>query len=517
MSLHGASGAGAPLRRHALPAALALGLLADALVRAPGRPGLGAAAWALAAILVSAWLLGRRAEPSSWETRWCLGGALGFACALALRDAPALAAFGLLSAVLLLALAAGRGASAWVGRATPGDLAFAAMRVGALVAAGPLGWGRAVEGGEVSARWRRWAVTLARGTLLALPAALLLTTLLASADPVFAVLVQDVVRIDVAALIDQAAFALAAAWLAAGYLRALLVPDAAFVARLRVPRLALAPAEISVALWTLNLLFGAFVAVQLRYLFGGADLVEVTPGLTYAEYARRGFFELVAAATLVVPILLIADWAAGGGVGAGDLGSGAASGSGAAATSARRVLRTTMLVLVGLLLAVLASAAYRMALYQQAYGLTELRLYVSVFIGWLAFVFAWLAYTVRRERRERFASGAVVAGLACVGLLHVLNPHAVIARVNLERAVAGAAYDLGYLQSLGADAVPTLVAHLHRLPEAERCRVAGLLEARWSGARPGGWRTWNLGDWRARRMVAAGTQPPGCAAPAGWP
>jgi hypothetical protein len=67
---------------------------------------------------------------------------------------------------------------------------------------------------------------------------------------------------------------------------------------------------VSVALWILNLLFLGFMAVQLRYLFGGADLVEVTAGLGYAEYARRGFFELVATAALVVPILLVADWAA---------------------------------------------------------------------------------------------------------------------------------------------------------------------------------------------------------------
>src|SRR5688572_31274949 len=71
------------------------------------------------------------------------------------------------------------------------------------------------------------------------------------------------------------------------------------------------------------------MAVQLRYLFGGADLVELTPGLSYAEYARRGFFELVAATALVVPILLLADW-----VVAPDT------------SRSRNVLRATMLVLV---------------------------------------------------------------------------------------------------------------------------------------------------------------------------
>jgi hypothetical protein len=250
---------------------------------------------------------------------------------------------------------------------------------------------------------------------------------------------------------------------------------------------------VSVALWILNLLFLSFMAVQLRYLFGGANLVEVTPGLTYADYARRGFFELVAASALVVPILLVADWAA------------------ARNTSRPRItLRATMLVLVVLLVGVIASAAYRMRLYQQAYGLTEQRLYVSVFIVWLTSVLGWLVFTVLRDHRERFALGSIVSGLVCIAALHVLNPHALIARVNIDRAAVGKEYDGNYLRTLSADAVPVIVARLDSLPDAERCRYARMLEERWRGERPGGWRTWNLSDWRARRLVAPLTVPPAC-------
>jgi hypothetical protein len=252
-----------------------------------------------------------------------------------------------------------------------------------------------------------------------------------------------------------------------------------------VPRPAFAAAEVTVALWVLNLLFLGFMAVQLRYLFGGADLIEVTAGLTYAEYARRGFFELVATTALVVPILLLADWAAAPGT----------PRSGAA-------LRATTLVLVVLLLGVIASAAYRMRLYQEAYGLTELRLYVSMVIVWLVAVLGWLVLTVLRGRRERFASGAIIAGLACIAALHLLNPDALIVRVNIGRAAAGAEYDGTYLQTLSADAVPAILGRLDELPEGERCSVVRMLEERWSGERPGGWRTWNLSDWRARRLVA---------------
>ena len=398
--------------------------------------------------------------------------------------------FSLFAAVALLLMAAGRAAAAWASRAQVSDVAFAVLRVAVLCAAGPLGWGRGAP--DPSVRASGWARTIARGTVMALPALLVLTALLMSADPVFERMINDAFLINLEPLVEHLVFAAVIAWLTAGYLRAFLVRDDEVMSRLRVPQPAVAAAEVSVALWILNLLFVGFMAVQLRYLFGGADLVEVTAGLSYAEYARRGFFELVATAALVVPILLLADWAA------------------ALDTSrSRAMLRATSLVLVVLLVGVIASAAYRMRLYQDAYGLTEQRLYVSVVIVWLTAVLGWLVLTVLSGRREQFAFGSIIAGLACIAALHVLNPHALIARVNIGRAAAGAEYDGTYLRGLSADAVPAILARLDQLPEAERCSVVRMLEERWSGERRGGWRTWNLSDWRARQLVRAAQGYPG--------
>lgn len=474
------------LRGPVLIGALSLGLLADLLVRVPGRPGLNVALWAAAGVAVLIALLRRRTGPMARETVWLVSGALALAIGLALRDAAALAVFSLVAAAALLMLAAGRAAGAWASRAQVSDVAFAVGRVVLLSIAGPLAWGRGARDPDArDGGWPSSTRTAVRGTLMALPAVVILTALLMSADPVFARLIETSVLFEIEPLVEHLVFAAATAWLAAGYLRAMLVGDDAIMARLHVPRPVIAPAEVSVALWILNVLFLGFIAVQLRYLFGGADLVEITAGLSYAEYARRGFFELVATAALVVPILLLADWAA-----APD------------PSRARDVLRATTRVLVVLLLGVIASAAYRMWLYQDAYGLTESRLYVTVFIVWLILVLGWLVLTVSRGHRERFLFGTIVAGVVAIAALYVMNPHAVIARVNIDRAAGGAEYDAGYLGSLSADAVPTLLARIERLPDAERCAVFRMLAARWSGERPGGWRTWNLSDWRARRMVA---------------
>ena len=487
------------VREPALLGALVLGVLADQLVRVPGRPGFNVALWAVCGA-AALWLLSRgHATPVSRETRWLVGGAVLFAALLVLRDAEALAVFCLFSAVLLLGLAAGRGALAWASRMHFVDLAAAAVRVGVLIVLGPLGWsmGAARQPATKSngRRWPQHARMIARGTVMAVPPLLVLTALLAAADPVFERVLHNAFFTDLQPLLEHLAFAAVVAWLTSGYLRAFLVRDDLVMDRVRLPRPALASAEISVALSLLNALFMVFLVVQVRYLFGGASLVEVTDGLSYAEYARRGFFELVVAAALVVPVLLVADWAA-----ADDQ------------VRHRRAQRATSTLLVVLLVGVLASAGYRMWLYQNAYGLTEDRLYGTMIMIWLTLVLGWLAATVLRGNRRGFAFGAVVAGLTCIAVLNVLNPHALIARVNISRAASGAEVDGRYLNTLSADAVPTLIARMPALPGTERCQLATMLEKRWSGEREGGWRTWNFGDARARKLVAELTPPAGCTA-----
>jgi hypothetical protein len=487
-------------RRLGLTCALGLGLLADLLIRVSGRPGLNVTLWALAGTAVL-WVLSRSREtPVSLETRWLVGGAVAFAGLLTLRDAEALAVFSLFAAVVLLGLAAGRAALAWAARAHFVDLAASAVRVGALIAMGPFGWNvgaarqPAVPASPNGRIWPQRVRTAARGTVMALPALLVLTALLTSADPMFERVLHAAVFEGFEPLLEHLAFASVIAWFASGYLRAFLVSDGVVMDRVRVPRPSIASSEIVVAVSLLNVLFLVFLAVQVRYLFGGTGLVEVTEGLSYAEYARRGFFELVAAATFVVPVLLIADWAA---VEKDERG--------------RRALRATSTLLVLMLVGVLASAAYRMSLYQEAYGLTEDRVYGSAFMIWLTLVLGWLAFTVLRGNRRGFVFGAVIAGVATIAALHVLNPHALIARVNIARATEGAEYDGRYLKTLSADAVPTLIERLPVLPVVERCAAATMLKKRWSGEREGGWRTWNLSDMRARGLVDELAVPAGCA------
>lgn len=210
----------------------------------------------------------------------------------------------------------------------------------------------------------------------------------------------------------------------------------------------LAGVTILIPLGALAVLFGTFVVFQVRTLFPGG---VPDPG-TLSAVARRGFFELVGVGGLSLLVLLVGDsclrWAS-------------------------RPVRTGFVsvasVLLLLVAAILASAAWRMDRYVEYYGWTELRLFASVFLLWTALTLPWFAATALRGDPRRFTAGALVAALALGGLLHVANPEAIIVASHLDRdRTPTTDVDHAYLRTLGVGAIPALVARDSRIPEEER-------------------------------------------------
>lgn len=470
-----------------LIAALELGVLSRVLLWETAW-GLSFSLWVGNLLLVVALLAHRTAIELRGEGRWLFLPAFLFAGALAWRDADALAALNLLAVLVLLALGAFRAREGRLQVAGVGEY-LRGLLLGAMNAAAGMG---ILVLGEV--RWKGiplparagQAAAVLRGALLALPLLLVFGSLFAAADPVFARAADTLLRWQPEDLVPSLLWILVWSWISAGFLRqVLLAREPAW----RLPRpavLSLGGIEVATVLGLLNALFAAFVLVQFRYLFGGAELVQATVGLSYAEYARRGFFELVAVAALVLPVLL-----------------GLHALLRRESVAEERRFQALAGALIVLLFVIMASAAQRMRLYVGEYGLTELRLYTTAFMGWLALLFLGMAATVLRGRRERFAWGGLWTGLGVLAVLNLLNPHALIVRSNVEHASASGRFDAAYLASLGADAVPALVESLPALAPAERCRVAVELlvrEQRWT-AQEGDWRTWNHSTARARRAV----------------
>ena len=467
----------------------AVGALGALVLDAPA--GLGVPVWT-AALLGTAVMLARLTGVElRGEGRWMAVPALLFAGALAWRAAPALQVLNTLAVALCLALFAARSRAGSLRVEGLGGYLRSLVNSGLSVAGGaPLLVFEDARLSELRERRRGAGLAAAlRGLLLALPLLLLFGTLFRSADPVFDRVVGGLVRGDAAELLADVWRAVVWGWFAAGLLRLGLRRSDPLATLLRVPaegRLLprtgrwLGRVEAGVVLGSLDLLFLAFVAVQFRYLFGGETLVETTVGMTYAEYARRGFFELVAVSALTMPLLLALDAVVDDGP-----------------PRARRLHRVLSWTLVALLMLVIASALQRMRLYQEAYGLTEQRLYATAFIVWLAVVCAWLGATVLRGRRERFAWGALVSGLLVLAALNGMSPDAWIARVNLAHGERTGRLDAGYLAGLGPDAAPVVLPRLAALDREAACALASGPMAR--ARSTGEWTTWNWGRARAAR------------------
>ena len=276
-------------RRFAL-VAIAAGALAAVAI--PGnRAGLG---MVLTAAAVAGAVLTGGAYP---RTRWhaALGLlALALAAMPLLRAAPWLIALDLTAAAALASVAVAGGRS-WRGVAR-GVLAAPRQL---LRAPAFLVWSSGVRLGPQTARG---AVPAVRGLAMGAVLVVVFGALFVSADEAFARFTERVLPSDVslgllpARLVTFIAIAALVASLALASVAGVREGEAS-------RRRTRSPIDWMVALSLLNLLFAAFVAVQLTVLFGGHDHVLRTSGLTYAEYARQGFFQLLVVALLTLAVV----------------------------------------------------------------------------------------------------------------------------------------------------------------------------------------------------------------------
>ncbi len=254
-----------------------------------------------------------------------------------------------------------------------------------------------------------------------------------------------------------------------------LVPPAVAKLALR-PGRAVRRFEWAVPVGLVCLVFAAFLAAQATAMFGGHGYLHETTGLTYAEYVHQGFGQLTVATALTVLVVAVA-----------------ARHAPRRTTSERVWLRGLLGLLCGLTLVVVASALFRMHVYEQAYGFTQLRLLVSVFEAWLGVVLLLVLVAGLRLRGAWVPLAALVSGAVMLLGLAAINPDGYVAHQNVQRFAETGKIDVDYLATLSDDAVPALAT----LPEPQRdCVLGGRSKD------TGDWLEWNLGRSRARTVSA---------------
>lgn len=284
------------------------------------------------------------------------------------------------------------------------------------------------------------SVAVGRGLLLGAPVLAVIGSLLGSADPVFASFFR--LPADLGDLAGHLLLLAVGAWGAAGLLRlASVAPyDLALTGHRSLGRV-----EARTVLAALVGVFVAFTTSQVVTVLGGAEYVRRTSGLSYAEYARSGFFQLLAVAAITLGTLLVLR---------------------AAVRDHDRTFTVLSIIAVVLTVVLVAGALRRLGLYEQAYGMTLLRLLAVLFALWLGAVFVLLGFSLAGVHRERawLVPAAIGLGLAGLLVLNVANPEAWIVRRNVERFAGTDRFDEAVLGDLSDDAVPAIVDALDELP-----------------------------------------------------
>lgn len=191
----------------------------------------------------------------------------------------------------------------------------------------------------------------------------------------------------------------------------------------------------------LTLLYLVFSVIQIVYLFAGN--MTLPSGYTYAEYAREGFFQLLAVSILNLIFVLV----------------------GLSCFRESRILKGILTVMSLCTYIMIASSAMRMIIYIRWYYLTFLRIFVLWSLVVLFLLFTGIVISVVKDSFPLFHYSMVVVTL-CYMVLSFSHPDYWIARVNVastELATRSAFFegepyeDYRFLSYLNADAAPVLI------------------------------------------------------------
>lgn len=252
------------------------------------------------------------------------------------------------------------------------------------------------------------------------------------------------------------------------------------VPQIPLPRLGLNASSSLRALIMFNALIGVQMFSDAAILVWGAELPG---GMTYAEYAHRGAYPLLATAMLAMGFALVSQpfW------------------------DGHRLIRPLMLLWLGQNIALTGAAALRLDLYIEAYGQTYLRLYALIWMGLVAFGLVLTGMQMLLNRTTswlvtRAAAGGAITLYACafVNFAHVIATH------NLAQPKPDVEYlcDLGPMASgafAGASSKDN-VYMIDRLREVYYCKAL-------DRPRIHGWRDWGLRSWQVNHMVETARLP----------
>ncbi len=429
-----------PLRTEWVAGALAVGVLLDIAIRQQYVSSVG-----VTMLLVGSSLAVWFAVSRCTRTAVVLAASAAFAVVLSVRSDPRLTAFNLIASIMLLGLGAmgGRIPDLFqyrLAQVVRDSLELGFYSVETVVEAGVemnIRTGSARRTGRIDPAFRVF-----RGLVLAAPLIVVLTLLLASADVIFSDLV-SLKAFDPAGWSLHLMFVVSGAYVFAVVVRLGVLPPR--FSPLPSDTIRLGAAETIVVLSSLVALFAVFTLTQIFAFLGGGSEALAAAGISYKDYARQGFFQLLWVAGITLVVLMVF-WVI-------------------TVRSERSAgpIRALNLAAVVLIICIVGVAFGRLQLYITGQGLTPLRFYSSAFSIWVgvAFVIVGIRLAGVRSETSWLMSALVGSGLAVLLILNVLNPDALIVSYNVDRFNHT---EPGKIDSISDDGVAALLPELEGFP-----------------------------------------------------
>lgn len=295
------------------------------------------------------------------------------------------------------------------------------------------------------------------GLLISVPILLVVIPLLSSADMVFSYYLGNLAKIgeliDFNSLIVHCLIIVPVLLCVFGYICSFFVKHPRSVVERAARQRSWDSTTLLTVLLVTNMVYLLFSVIQFSYLYGGTAQVHFA-GFSYADYARQGFFELVAVTVINLSILLFSlkfvkeD-----------------------NRVAYLVVRIFLSLLVLFSLNMLFSAHFKMSLYEQAYGLTYLRIFVHYFMA-LLLVFFLIALGSIWLRGVPVIRCYIVAALVFYAALNFINADRIIARYNVDLYARTGKIDVAYIKGLSYDALSAVIP----LAKDKNEEIAGQVE-----------------------------------------
>jgi hypothetical protein len=185
----------------------------------------------------------------------------------------------------------------------------------------------------------------------------------------------------------------------------------------------------------INAVYVLFTIVQFKYFFSGT----LQGDFTYAEYARKGFFELLFVTlinlTITIFVLTFVDRASG------------------SLKRFTQFMLTTLVISSGVLL---SSAFMRLSMYEDAYGFTFIRVMAHSFMIFLVVIFMYTFVKIWIEKLSLFHF-YFISFILYYSVMNVINVEQIIVTKNIERYEQSGKIDLHYLNSLSHTGILGLI------------------------------------------------------------